>query len=183
MFSKHPPTDEFEKAALPHLQDLYRAVVRLLGDTTRAEDVVQEAYLQAWKSFDRFAPGTNCRAWMFKILINTIHHYRRKWLNPRMVTDSEEILEQTAAATPPIPEQITEGEILRALAQVPADYRTAVLLADVEEFSYKEIAGMLNVPIGTVMSRLSRGRKMLREQLSELARSYGIGRSGEGHGA
>ena len=183
MFSKHPPTDEFEKAALPHLQDLYRAAVRLLGDTTRAEDVVQEAYLQAWKSFDRFAPGTNCRAWMFKILINTIHHYRRKWLNPRMVTDSEEILEQTAAATPPIPEQITEGEILRALAQVPADYRTAVLLADVEEFSYKEIAGMLNVPIGTVMSRLSRGRKMLREQLSELARSYGIGRSGEGHGA
>ena len=179
LFSKHPPTDEFEKAALPHLQDLYRAAVRLLGDTTRAEDVVQEAYLQAWKSFDRFAPGTNCRAWMFKILINTIHHYRRKWLNPRLVADSEETLEQTAAPTPPIPEHITEEEILRALDRLPADYRTAVLLADVEEFSYKEIAGMLNVPIGTVMSRLSRGRKMLREQLSELARSYGIGRGGE----
>jgi len=152
---------------------------RLLGDTTRAEDVVQETYLQAWKSFDRFAPGTNCRAWLFKILINTIHHYRRKWLNPRLVADSEETLEQTAAPTPPIPEHITEEEILRALDRLPADYRTAVLLADVEEFSYKEIAGMLNVPIGTVMSRLSRGRKMLREQLSELARSYGIGRGGE----
>jgi len=152
---------------------------RLLGDTTRAEDVVQETYLQAWKSFDRFAPGTNCRAWLFKILINTIRHYRRKWLNPRQVADSEETLEQTAAPTPPIPEHITEEEILRALDRVPADYRTTVLLADVEEFSYKEIAGMLNVPIGTVMSRLSRGRKMLREHLSELARSYGIGRAGE----
>ena len=157
---------------------------RLLGDTTRAEDVVQETYLQAWKSFDRFAPGTNCRAWLFKILINTIHHYRRKWLNPRLVTDSEETLERTAAATPPIPERITEEEILRALDRVPADYRTAVLLADVEEFSYKEIAAMLNVPIGTVMSRLSRGRRILREQLSELAQSYGIGRAGEeGRGA
>ena len=152
---------------------------RLLGDTTRAEDVVQETYLQAWKSFDRFAPGTNCRAWLFKILINTIRHYRRKWLTPRQVADSEETLEQTAAPTPPIPEHITEEEILRALDRVPAEYRTTVLLADVEEFSYKEIAGMLNVPIGTVMSRLSRGRKMLREQLSELARSYGIGRAGE----
>ena len=152
---------------------------RLLGDTTRAEDVVQETYLQAWKSFDRFAPGTNCRAWLFKILINTIRHYRRKWLNPRQVADSEEPLEQTAAPTPPIPEHITEEEILRALDRVPAEYRTTVLLADVEEFSYKEIAGMLNVPIGTVMSRLSRGRKMLREHLSELARSYGIGRAGE----
>jgi RNA polymerase sigma-70 factor (ECF subfamily) len=179
LFSKNPQTDEFEKAALPHLKELYRMAARLLGDTTRAEDVVQETYLQAWKSFDRFAPGTNCRAWLFKILINTIRHYRRKWLNPRQVADSEETLEQTAAPTPPIPEHITEEEILRALDRVPADYRTTVLLADVEEFSYKEIAGMLNVPIGTVMSRLSRGRKMLREQLSELARSYGIGRAGE----
>ena len=166
------------------MKELYRTAARLLGDSTRAEDVVQEAYLQAWKSFDRFTPGTNCRAWLFKILINTTRHYRRKWLNQRQVTDSEEILEQAEAATPAIPERITEQEILRALDRVPPDYRTAVLLADVEEFSYKEIAGMLNVPIGTVMSRLSRGRKLLREQLSELARSYGIGRAGEeGRGA
>jgi RNA polymerase sigma-70 factor (ECF subfamily) len=184
LFSKHPQTDDFEKAALPHLKELYRVAARLLGDATRAEDVVQEAYLQAWKSFDRFTPGTNCRAWLFKILINTIRHYRRKWLNQRQATDSEEILEQAEAAAPPIPEHITEEEILRALDRVPTDYRTAVLLADVEDFSYKEIAGMLNVPIGTVMSRLSRGRKLLREQLSELARSYGIGRAGEeGRGA
>ena len=95
-----------------------------------------------------------------------------------MVKESEEILEQTAVYAPPIPDQITEVEILRALEAVPPDYRTAVVLADVQEFSYKEIAGMLNVPIGTVMSRLSRGRKLLRERLSELARSYGIGSAG-----
>jgi RNA polymerase sigma-70 factor (ECF subfamily) len=183
-FSKHSRTDEFEKAALPHLNDLYRAAARLLGDRARAEDVVQETYLQAWKSFDRFEPGTNCRAWLFKILVNTVHHYRRKWFNMRLVKESEEVLEQAAAYSPPIPEQITEEEILRALDRVPADYRAAVLLADVEEFSYKEIAGMLNVPIGTVMSRLSRGRKLLREQLAGLARSYGIGQAGgEGRGA
>ncbi len=100
---------------MPHLKELYRVAARLLGDATRAEDVVQEAYLQAWKSFDRFTPGTNCRAWLFKILINTIRHYRRKWLNQRQATDSEEILEQAEAAAPPIPEHITEEEILRAL--------------------------------------------------------------------
>ena len=164
---------------MPHLNELYRSAARLLGDSTKAEDVVQEVYLQAWKSFDRFEPGTNCRAWLFKILVNTVHHYRRKWFNMRLVKESDEVLAQAVADAPPIPEEITEPEILRALDRVPADYRAAVLLADVEEFSYKEIAGMLNVPIGTVMSRLSRGRKLLREQLSELARSYGIGQAGE----
>jgi RNA polymerase sigma-70 factor (ECF subfamily) len=179
LFSKHPPTGDFEAVALPHLNELYRTAARLLGDRTKAEDVVQETYLQAWKSFARFQPGTNCRAWLFKILVNTIHHHRRSWFNLRRVNQSEEILEQTAAPTPPVPERLAHQEILRALDRLPADYRAAVLLADVDEFSYKEIAGMLNVPIGTVMSRLSRGRKLLREQLSELARSYGIGAAGQ----
>ena len=90
----------------------------------------------------------------------------------------------TVVAAPPVPEYITEDSVLRALDGLPEDYRAAVLLCDVEEFSYKEIAAVLNVPIGTVMSRISRGRKLLREQLSELARSYGIGRrGGEGCGA
>jgi RNA polymerase sigma-70 factor (ECF subfamily) len=177
LFSKHPRTDEFETAALPHLNELYRTAARLLGDGAKAEDVVQETYLQAWKSFARFEPGTNCRAWLFKILINTIHHHRRGWFNLRRVPESEEILEQTAASASAIPEGIAQREILRALDRIPADYRAAVLLADVEEFSYKEIAGLLNVPIGTVMSRLSRGRNLLRDQLTELARSYGIGRA------
>ncbi|MFN7993940.1 MAG: sigma-70 family RNA polymerase sigma factor [Bryobacteraceae bacterium] len=179
LFSKQPRTDEFEKVALPHLPELYRAAGRLLGDSTRAEDVVQEVYLQAWKSFDRFESGTNCRAWLFKILVNTAHHYRRKWFNVRMVKESEEVLEQAVAGAPPIPEQVTEQEIVRALDRIPADYREVVLLADVEDFSYKEIAGMLNVPIGTVMSRISRGRKLLREYLADVARSYGIGTTGE----
>lgn len=175
MFSKRPRTDEFETVALPHLHELYRTAARLLADSTKAEDVVQETYLQAWKSFARFEPGTNCRAWLFKILVNTIHHHRRNWFNLRRVKNSEEILEQTAVCMAPVPRRIAQEEILRALDRLPADYRAAVLLADVEEFSYKEIAGMLEVPVGTVMSRLSRGRKLLREQLSELARSYGIG--------
>ncbi len=173
-------TAEFEAAALPHLNDLYRTAARLLGDGTRADDVVQDVYLQAWKSFDRFETGTNCRAWLFKILLHTVQHYRRKWLNLRMVKESEGILESSPAAGPPIPEQITDEEMLAALALVPQDFRAVVLLVDVEEFSYKDTAGILNVPVGTVMSRLSRGRKILREKLLDVAQSYGIGRNNPG---
>jgi RNA polymerase sigma-70 factor (ECF subfamily) len=141
--------------------------------------VLQEVYLQAWKSFDRFETGTNCRAWLFKILFNTLHHYRRKWFNIRIVKESEKLIEQTAANAPPVPEHITDEEILAALAGVPEDFKSVVLLVDVEEFSYKETAGILSVPIGTVMSRLSRGRRLLRERLAGVARSYGIGRVGQ----
>jgi RNA polymerase sigma-70 factor (ECF subfamily) len=184
LFSKRPRTDEFERAALPHLSELYRTAARLLGDSSKAEDAVQETYLQAWRSFDRFQPGTNCRAWLFKIMMNTIHHQRRQWFNLRLVKDSDEILPQTAAAAPALPECLTDRAVLQALDRIPPDYRAAVLLADVQEFSYKEVARLLNIPIGTVMSRLSRGRGLLREQLSAVARSYGIGPAGkEGRGA
>ena len=159
MFSKLPQTGEFETVALPHLRELFRTAVRLLGDNAKAEDVVQETYFAGLE-------------------VNTIHHHRRSWFNLRRVRESEEILEQTAVCAAPVPERIAREQILRALNALPADYRAAVLLADVDEFSYKEIAGMLDVPIGTVMSRLSRGRKLLRGQLSELARSYGIGEVG-----
>jgi RNA polymerase sigma-70 factor (ECF subfamily) len=183
LFSKRPRTDEFERAALPHLKELYRSAARMLGDSSKAEDVVQETYLQAWKSFDHFEPGTNCRAWLFKIMINTIHHHRRQWFNLRLVKDGDEILQQSAAP-PPVPERLSDSAVLQALDRIPVDYRAVVLLADVEEFSYKEVAGILHVPIGTVMSRLSRGRRLLREQLDEVARSYGIGPAGkEGRGA
>jgi RNA polymerase sigma-70 factor (ECF subfamily) len=175
-------TEDFEAAALPHLDYLYRTAARLLGDAGRADDVIQDVYLQAWKSFDRFELGTNCRAWLFKILFHTLNHYRRKWLNIRMVKESEEILDQAVAPSPPVPDQITDDEMLAALAAIPQDFRAVVLLTDVEEFSYKETANILNVPIGTVMSRLSRGRKLLRERLSAAARSYGIGgQQQEGH--
>ena len=136
---------------------------------------MQDVYLQAWKSFDKFEPGTNCRAWLYQILFHTVHHYRRKWMNIRMVKESEGILETAAAADPPVPEHVTDQALLAALDQVPQDFRSVVLLVDVEEFSYKDAAGILGVPVGTVMSRLSRGRKMLRERLAGVARSYGIG--------
>lgn len=177
MASAKARREEFETAALPHLNDIYRAASRLLGDGGKAEDVVQDVYLLAWKSFDRFEPGTNCRAWLFKILFHSAHHYRRKWMNVRMIRESEEVVEQTVAAHPPVPPGITDEEMLAALAQIPQEFRAVVLLADVEEFSYKETAGILNIPVGTVMSRLSRGRRMLREKLGEVARSYGIGGS------
>ena len=175
LFSKRPRTDEFETAAMPHMNDIYRTAARLLGNGPGADDVVQDVYLQAWKSFDQFELGTNCRAWLFKILFHTLNHYRRKWLNIRMVKESEDVLDVTPAVGPPIPEHITDEEMLAALADVPQDFRAVVLLVDVEEFSYKEAAGILNVPVGTIMSRLSRGRKTLREKLSGHAASYGIG--------
>ena len=175
-FSPRPKTEDFEAAALPHLNDLYRTATRLLGDSTRADDLVQEVYLQAWKSFSRFEPGTNCRAWLFKILFHSFQHYRRKWFNLRIVKESEEMLERAASAAPPVPEQITDEEVLAALDEISPDFRAVVLLIDVEEFSYKEAAGILSVPIGTIMSRLSRGRRLLRERLAATARAYGIGR-------
>ncbi len=176
--------EEFEAAALPHLPDLFRTAARLTGDRGRAEDVVQEVYLQAWKSFHRFTLGTNCRAWLFKILINTLHHDRRKWFSLRSVQPAGKEFEDTLMYAPPVPEKLTDQEVLSALDRVPTEFRAVILLADVEEFSYKEVALMLEIPIGTVMSRLSRGRKLLREMLAGLARSYGIGNAPqEGKGA
>ena len=184
LFSHHKArTEEFEAAALPHMKDIYRTATRLVGDGTRAEDVVQEVFLQAWKSFDRFEPGTNCRAWLFKILVNTVHHHRRKWFNTRAIKESEEYLAEVASAAPAVPEKIEEQEILASLAEVPEEFRVVLLLVDVEEFAYKEAAEILGIPIGTVMSRVSRGRRILRERLAGVARSYGIGLRQEGQTA
>jgi RNA polymerase sigma-70 factor (ECF subfamily) len=166
--------ERFEAEAMPHLNDLYRTASRLMGDPARAEDVVQEAYLQAWKSFDRFEPGTNCRAWLFKILFHCVNHQRRKWFRFPLLKEIEEFLEANLPARTPVPEKLTDAEILGALERISGDFRSVVLLVDVEEFSYKEVADILGVPIGTVMSRLSRARKALRDQLAAVAESYGI---------
>jgi len=168
---------EFESAAMPHLRDIYRTATRLLSDSTQAEDVAQDVYLEAWKSFHRFEPGTNCRAWLFKILFHVIHHHRRNWFHARAVPNSEEILERVAASEDAVTEHMTYEEIIAALDRVPEDFRAVILLVDVEEFSYKEAAEILNVPIGTIMSRLSRGWKLLRQELQAMARSFGIGRA------
>lgn len=166
--------ESFEANALPHLNDLFRAAQRVLGDRAQAEDVVQEVYFQAWKSFHRFQPGTNCRAWLFKILFHVIHHHRRKWLKFAWVTDIAGTPAETFVYEPPVPQNLTDKEILGALYQLPQHYREVLLLSDVEEFSYREIAEVLSIPLGTVMSRLNRGRKMLRGSLRKLATSYGV---------
>jgi RNA polymerase sigma-70 factor (ECF subfamily) len=165
----------FEAEAMPHINDIFRTANRMVGDKARAEDVVQEVFLQAWKSFARFEPGTNCRAWLYKILFHCVNHHRRKWFRFPLLKEAEEFLETNLTYQAPIPEHLTDEDVLRALDAIPADFRAVVLLVDVEEFPYKEAAEILSVPIGTVMSRLSRGRKLLREQLAEVARSYGIG--------
>jgi RNA polymerase sigma-70 factor, ECF subfamily len=168
---------DFEAAAMPHINDLFRTAQRVLRDPSRAEDVVQEVYLQAWKSFERFELGTNCKAWLYKILFHSINHYRRKWFSLRLLSDKDEYLEENLAWTPSVPEQLTDADILSALDDIPPDFKSVVLLVDVEEFAYKDVAEILGIPIGTVMSRLSRGRKLLREQLAGVAVSYGISKT------
>lgn len=168
---------EFESEAMPHLDGLYRAAVRMVGDASDAQDLVQEVFLQAWRSFDRYERGTNCRAWLFAILFNKVQHYRRKKYNRRVVPlgDDEEYQLDGLASPPVVPLEITDAEILAALDGLPETYRDTVILADVQELSYKETAAILDVPIGTVMSRLNRGRRMLRVALADAARDLGIG--------
>lgn len=174
---------EFDADAMPHMNDLYRTAMRMTGDSARAEDAVQETFLQAWKSFERFESGTNCRAWLFKILFHCVNHQRRKWFRFPLLGASEEFLEANLTSPEPVPSGLTDGEILAALDRIPADFKAAVLLVDVEEFAYKDAAEILGAPIGTVMSRLSRGRKLLREQLAGTARAYGIVKDAAGERA
>jgi RNA polymerase sigma-70 factor, ECF subfamily len=178
-----PASDRFEAEAMPHLNDIFRTANRILGDRQRAEDVAQEVFLQAWKSFERFETGTNCRAWLFKILFHCVNHHRRKWFRFPLLKETEEFIEANLVAETSVPEHLTDQQILNALDRIPSDFRSVVLLVDVEEFSYKEAAGILSTPIGTVMSRLSRGRKLLREELADVAKSYGIGNAAKGAGA
>ncbi|HTV56934.1 MAG TPA: sigma-70 family RNA polymerase sigma factor [Terriglobia bacterium] len=168
--------EDFEAAAMPHLADLYRSASLLLSNSAEAEDLVQEVYLEALKSFHRFELGTNCRAWLFKILFHRLHHLRRRLMKASKLEAFASPAEQERLmAEPPVPQVIQDEDILLALKKLPFDFREVLLLADVEEFSYKEIANNLKIPLGTVMSRLSRGRKLLRTELFQVAREYGIG--------
>jgi RNA polymerase sigma-70 factor (ECF subfamily) len=169
--------ERFEAEAMPHLNDLFRTALRMTRDRGQADDVTQEVYLQAWRSFERFEAGTNCRAWLYKILFHCVSHHRRKWFRFPLLKEKEEFLEANLIQPASVAEQVTDGEILNALDEIPAEFRSVVLLVDVEEFAYKEVAGILSIPIGTVMSRLSRGRGLLRKRLVEVARSYGIGKA------
>lgn len=166
MFGSSAAYRDFEATALPHLPALHRSARRLLGDGADAEDVVQDVYLRAWRSFRSFERGTNCRAWLFRILFNCVTDRRKKRSREMVADDSEEILERQAATAPQW-DRLTDAEILAALDALPDGMREVVVLADVEELSYKEIASVLEIRLGTVMSRLSRGRALLRTRLTE----------------
>jgi RNA polymerase sigma-70 factor, ECF subfamily len=175
----------FERDVLPLLPNLYGAALRLTRNPQDAEDLVQEAYLRAYRGFSGFQEGTNLRAWMYRILTNTfINTYRKKQRQPQTVADEDiedwylyDKLGESgveASAETEVLEKIPDEDVQRALEDLPENFRMAVLLADVEGFSYKEIAEILGIPIGTVMSRLHRGRKALQKALWETVRERGL---------
>ncbi len=166
--------EDFETEAMPFVPDLFRVAMYLKRNKDAAEDLVQETMMQELKSFHRYKMGTNCKAWMTTIMYNTHYKQLRKQTNLQLVADTEEKIAQTIPFEAPIPQQITDEDVLSALEEVPEIFREIVVLCDVEGFSYKEISSIMDVPMGTVMSRLHRGRKVLRGELAVYARNYGI---------
>jgi RNA polymerase sigma-70 factor (ECF subfamily) len=178
----------FSELAMPYMDALYSAALRMTRNAADAEDLVQETYLRAYRGFGGFKEGTNLKAWLYKILTNTfINSYRAKKRRPEEtdLDDTEDFylyrrlggLEAAAAERTPeaeVLESIPEAVVKEALESLPEQFRMAVLLADVEGFSYKEIAEITDVPIGTVMSRLHRGRKQLQERLWHFAEERGL---------
>lgn len=179
---------EFAELAMPYMSALYSAALRMTRNPSDAEDLVQETYLRAYRGFGGFQEGTNLKAWLYKILTNTfINTYRAKKRRPEQeqLDDVEDFylyrrlggLEAVDADRSPeaeVLDAIPEDAVKRALEDLPEQFRIAVLLADVEGFSYKEIAEITDVPIGTVMSRLHRGRKALQRRLWDLAEERGL---------
>lgn len=177
--------DEFASLTLEHLDALYAAALRLTKNERDAEDLVQDTFLRAYRFFDKFERGTNIRAWLFKILTNTfINRYRRKVKERSVVEDeretvNERFMSQDISESAANPEQyffdrLLSDDVLRAIDALPVDFRMVVILADLQEFSYKEIAEILNCPVGTVMSRLYRGRKLLQRHLLRYAVEQGV---------
>lgn len=180
---------EFEEVALVHLDALYRSALRLTHNRAEAEDLVQETCLRAFRSFHRFNPGTNCRAWLFTILRNTFLNGLRRSAHevPEAESGAWEIVSRSATEPyggPSHPEEeffltVLHGDVDRALTALPLPFREVVMLADLEGLSYKEIAHVVGCPIGTVMSRLSRGRAVLRQALGRFAREHGYVKESE----
>ena len=156
----------FESEALPHVGSLFRLAMWFERNRDEAENLVQDTLKQALESFDRYTPGTNCRAWMMSILNHVRSNKRRAKGRSPIVADADDGLASTVAFAPPVPEHLTDEELLGALRRIPAQYQEVIVLSDVEELPYKDIAKSLSIPIGTVMSRLHRGRALLRQQLT-----------------
>lgn len=164
-----PETDSawaaFEAEALPHVDRLFRLAMWFERNRPEAEDLVQETMMQALRSFHRFQPGTNCRAWLTTILQHVRSNRRRARGRSPLVEDPDDRIAQTAPFVPPVLQHLVDEDILAALAQIPAPFQEVIILCDVEELTYKEIAEALSIPIGTVMSRIHRGRALLRSAL------------------
>ncbi|WP_090030369.1 sigma-70 family RNA polymerase sigma factor [Cellulomonas marina] len=179
-------TDRFEQDALQYLDQLYGAALRMTRNAADAEDLVQETFTKAFAAFHQYRPGTNLKAWLYRILTNTyINSYRKKQREPQQ-SRSEEIEDWQLAraeshtstglrsAETEALDRLADSDVKDALQRIPEDFRMAVYLADVEGFAYKEIAEIMGTPIGTVMSRLHRGRAQLRDQLRDYARERGL---------
>lgn len=180
----------FERDALPFLDALYSAALRMTKNPENAEDLVQETYAKAFSSFHQFTEGTNLRAWLYRILTTTFINIYRKEQRQPLISDGEieewQIAEaathtsdQGKSAEVEALEQLPDSDIKNALQDLPEEFRLAVYFADVEGFSYKEVAEILNIPTGTVMSRLHRGRKLLREALADYAKERGYVKRGD----
>ena len=179
----------FERDALPFIDQLYGAALKLTRHESDAEDLIQETYARAFASFSQFEEGTNLKAWLYRILTNTyINAYRKVQRSPK-IADSAEIEDwqlakaeshasiPTASAEMEVMSRLTDSRVVTAMNSLKEEYRYAVYLADVEGFSYREIAEITGVPVGTVMSRLSRGRTQLREALQRIS---GLGDDADG---
>jgi RNA polymerase sigma-70 factor (ECF subfamily) len=180
----------FEADALQYMNQLYSAALRYTKNPSDAQDLVQETFAKAYVSFHQFEPGTNLKAWLYRILTTTfINTYRKDQRRPQLsdqeledwqIADaSSHTSDQGKSAEDVVLENLPDSDIKRALAEIPEEFRIAVYLADVEGFSYKEIAEIVGVPTGTVMSRLHRGRKQLREKLTDYARELGYVKGGK----
>lgn len=177
-------SEAFEAIALEHFDALYNTAVRLTRNATEAQDLVQETYLKAYRFFHRFEPGTNIKAWLFTILRNTYINTYRRAVRQQSQVDFEQV-SPFYADTSPSPawddrksmeemlHHVVQDDVKRALDDLPEEYRIVVLLADLEDFSYKEIAAIVACPVGTVMSRLFRGRRLLRKHLEDFAKKSG----------